>query len=30
LSLRVYLAGPEVFFPNAREQGETKKRLCGA
>ncbi|HRN89473.1 nucleoside 2-deoxyribosyltransferase [Hyphomicrobium sp.] len=25
---RVYLAGPEVFFPNAREQGEIKKRLC--
>lgn len=27
---RVYLAGPEVFFPNAREQGEEKKRLCAA
>ncbi len=27
---RVYLAGPEVFFPNAREQGEIKKRLCAA
>ena len=25
---RIYLAGPEVFFPNAREQGEIKKRLC--
>jgi nucleoside 2-deoxyribosyltransferase len=25
---RIYLAGPEVFFPNAVEQGETKKRLC--
>ena len=28
--LRVYLAGPEVFFPNAREQGEEKKRICAA
>lgn len=26
--LRIYLAGPEVFFPNAVEQGENKKRLC--
>jgi nucleoside 2-deoxyribosyltransferase len=26
--LRIYLAGPEVFFANAVEQGETKKRLC--
>lgn len=26
--LRVYLAGPEVFFANAVEQGEEKKRLC--
>lgn len=25
---RIYLAGPEVFFPNAIEQGEEKKRLC--
>lgn len=25
---RVYLAGPEVFFPNAVAQGEEKKRLC--
>ena len=25
---RIYLAGPEVFFPNAVAQGETKKRLC--
>ncbi len=25
---RIYLAGPEVFFPNAVEQGETKRRLC--
>jgi nucleoside 2-deoxyribosyltransferase len=25
---RVYLAGPEVFFPNAVEQGAEKKRLC--
>jgi nucleoside 2-deoxyribosyltransferase len=27
-SLRVYLAGPEVFLPNAAEVGEEKKRLC--
>ncbi len=26
--LRIYLAGPEVFFPNALAQGEIKKRLC--
>lgn len=26
--LRVYLAGPEVFFPNAVAQGAEKKRLC--
>lgn len=25
---RIYLAGPEVFFPNAVEQGTEKKRLC--
>ena len=25
---RIYLAGPEVFFPNALAQGEEKKRLC--
>ena len=25
---RIYLAGPEVFFPNAQEQGAEKKRLC--
>lgn len=25
---RIYLAGPEVFFPNALEQGAEKKRLC--
>ena len=25
---RIYLAGPEVFFPNAIAQGEIKKRLC--
>lgn len=25
---RIYLAGPEVFFPNAIEQGAEKKRLC--
>jgi nucleoside 2-deoxyribosyltransferase len=28
LPLRIYLAGPEVFFLNAAQQGETKKRLC--
>ncbi|MGD9659525.1 MAG: nucleoside 2-deoxyribosyltransferase [Methylocystis sp.] len=26
--MRVYLAGPEVFFPNARDHGEEKKRIC--
>jgi nucleoside 2-deoxyribosyltransferase len=26
--VRVYLAGPEVFLPNAREVGERKKSLC--
>ncbi len=25
---RIYLAGPEVFFPDPVEQGEIKKRLC--
>jgi len=25
---RIYLAGPEVFFPNAAAQGQSKKRLC--
>jgi len=25
---RIYLAGPEVFLPNAREIGEAKRRLC--
>lgn len=25
---RVYLAGPDVFFPNAVEIGEEKKRIC--
>lgn len=25
---RVYLAGPEVFFPDAVEQGREKKRIC--
>jgi nucleoside 2-deoxyribosyltransferase len=25
---RIYLAGPEVFFANARAQGAEKKRLC--
>lgn len=28
MPLRVYLAGPEVFFPNAVAQGAEKKRLC--
>jgi nucleoside 2-deoxyribosyltransferase len=28
--LRVYLAGPEVFFDNPKAQGEEKKRLCTA
>jgi nucleoside 2-deoxyribosyltransferase len=28
--LKVYLAGPEVFLPDAIELGERKKRLCGA
>ncbi|MAS41180.1 MAG: hypothetical protein CMK33_05630 [Porticoccaceae bacterium] len=27
-SPRIYLAGPEVFFPNALRQGAEKKRLC--
>jgi nucleoside 2-deoxyribosyltransferase len=27
-ALRVYLAGPDVFFPNAVEIGEAKKRIC--
>src|SRR5690349_14286437 len=26
--MRIYLAGPEVFLPNAREIGEAKQRLC--
>ena len=26
--LRVYLAGPDVFFPDAVEIGEAKKRIC--
>jgi nucleoside 2-deoxyribosyltransferase len=26
--LRVYLAGPDVFFPNARDIGAAKKRIC--
>lgn len=26
---RIYLAGPDVFFPDAVAQGEIKKRLCG-
>ncbi len=28
MPLRVYLAGPEVFLPNAKEVGEQKKALC--
>jgi len=28
--LRVYLAGPDVFLPDAREQGERKKAICRA
>ncbi len=28
MPLRIYLAGPEVFFPNPVEQGEIKKNLC--
>lgn len=28
--LRAYLAGPEVFFPDAIAQGAEKKRLCAA
>jgi nucleoside 2-deoxyribosyltransferase len=27
---RVYLAGPDVFFPTALEIGEAKKRICAA
>jgi nucleoside 2-deoxyribosyltransferase len=27
---KVYLAGPEVFLPNAAEIGEAKKRICAA
>jgi nucleoside 2-deoxyribosyltransferase len=27
---RVYLAGPEVFLPNAKELGENKKRICAS
>ena len=26
--IRIYLAGPEVFLPNATEIGEQKKRIC--
>ncbi|MBU8537711.1 nucleoside 2-deoxyribosyltransferase [Falsiroseomonas tokyonensis] len=26
--MKVYLAGPDVFLPNATEMGEAKKRLC--
>ena len=29
-SPRLYLAGPEVFLPDAREVGEAKKRICAA
>lgn len=28
MALRVYLAGPEVFFPNATAHGAEKKRIC--
>ena len=28
--LRIYLAGPEVFHPRAKEIGEAKARLCAA
>jgi len=28
MSRSIYLAGPEVFLPNAKEQGEAKKALC--
>jgi len=28
LSMRVYLAGPDVFFPNAMEIGQAKKDIC--
>lgn len=28
MTLRVYLAGPDVFLPNARDQGAAKKRLA--
>ena len=28
--LRIYLAGPEVFLPNARDVGQRKIRLCAA
>jgi nucleoside 2-deoxyribosyltransferase len=27
---KVYLAGPEVFLPNATEIGDAKKRICAA
>jgi nucleoside 2-deoxyribosyltransferase len=26
--MRIYLAGPDVFFPNALEIGDAKKRIC--
>lgn len=29
-SPRVYLAGPDVFLPDAHAQGERKKAICGA
>lgn len=28
MTMEIYLAGPEVFFPNAREIGAEKKRIC--
>jgi nucleoside 2-deoxyribosyltransferase len=30
VGLRIYLAGPEVFLPEAREIGEAKKAICRA
>jgi nucleoside 2-deoxyribosyltransferase len=28
MSIKAYLAGPDVFLPNAKEIGETKKKMC--
>ncbi|PKU23488.1 nucleoside 2-deoxyribosyltransferase [Telmatospirillum siberiense] len=30
MTARIYLAGPEVFLPDARRLGEAKRALCGA